>query len=246
MERNADPSATDNYGRTALHIAARNCPPSLSEAVIKFLVQYVDIDARGNREYTALDNVCYSGRLDMVKTLLGLDADIEAEGPEGFTPLLYATHGVRPEIVKYLIQEAGACWAPPNVDESITDVLDGARAANDDQSEEWLARYQECDEFLKNWLQSSYHELFFQSTFQDNLGVPAQASTGWLQSPDIEFKPMSTSEARSFFKRVQQDSRFIADKVLLPPRSADTRTSATPDLPAAALGSPLATDAGDC
>lgn len=180
------------------------------------MAQGVDIEAGDNQGYSALHSACYFGRRDTMEVLLRLGADIEAKGTAGFTPLLSATLGAKPEIVRCLLQE-GAYWDVESAGpEKITDVL--ARAKTEDGDGNPTAEWLECEKFLKNWLDSSYEELFFQHTLYKLLRIATEkcppSMTGWLRAESAI--RLEVPKALSLIRKAERDIQFVDDLHGLP------------------------------
>lgn len=86
----------------------------MNEKIISILRKYSDVpDMHGSQLLTVDDKsvygdqvlhlACVKGDLDDVKILLQSNADINARGEKGFTPLHYAVEQRRIEVVEYLL-----------------------------------------------------------------------------------------------------------------------------------------------
>jgi len=136
VKRGADTKHRNDLGQTALHLVAHKCKKH-SEEIIGFLVEHgIEIDEGDSKGYSALNFACYFGRPDTMRCLLELGANVEFKGGAGFTPLLSATIGVRPKIMRSLLQEYGARWdVEANGPETIIDIVARAKV----EWREWRA-----------------------------------------------------------------------------------------------------------
>ena len=103
LKAGADPEAPNDYGETALHIAAthnRDLP------VIKTLIEAgADPNEPGNLGYTPLHAAAESnGNPEVIKTLIEAGADPSARSERGATPLHYAVHNYKnPEVAEAIL-----------------------------------------------------------------------------------------------------------------------------------------------
>ena len=101
--------------RTVLKLLGRYVDPAWFEAARRgdvaalraFLQQGVKVDARDERDDTALTWAANGGRLEAVRALIEAGADVNARQYEGATPLILAADKGFTDVVKALV-EAGA------------------------------------------------------------------------------------------------------------------------------------------
>jgi ankyrin repeat protein len=68
----------------------------------------IDINAKIASGYTALGYACFRGQLEVAKVLVAAGARVTAQGSNEWGALLSAAWGGRLQVVKYLVEEAGA------------------------------------------------------------------------------------------------------------------------------------------
>lgn len=132
-ERGFDVNVRDPSGQPALFLAIRDQAPRVTEALLKW--PKTNIDARNGQDETPMMLASLRGELELVKRLLAGSADvnkpgwtplhyaatnghvvimrllleqhayIDAESPNGTTPLMMAAHYGSPEAVKLLLEE---------------------------------------------------------------------------------------------------------------------------------------------
>ncbi|KAI1650869.1 uncharacterized protein F4817DRAFT_326027 [Daldinia loculata] len=115
LEMGADIAATNNRGRTALHLAAESHHKEQHQDMVKLLLNYgATPRAVSDGGWTPLHNAAQSGYAPVVTLLLEANADINAELSNGMTPLHWAAFNGFEEIVRLLLTR-------PDVDISIKD-----------------------------------------------------------------------------------------------------------------------------
>ncbi|KAF3054827.1 Ankyrin repeat domain-containing protein 50 [Daldinia childiae] len=115
LEMGADIAATNNRGRTALHLAAESHHKEQHQDMVKLLLNYgATPRAVSDGGWTPLHNAAQSGYAPVVTLLLEANADINAELSNGMTPLHWAAFNGFEEIVQLLLTR-------PDVDLSIKD-----------------------------------------------------------------------------------------------------------------------------
>ncbi|KAL3848241.1 hypothetical protein ACJMK2_019110 [Sinanodonta woodiana] len=105
LVKGTDPNATDSFGYTALHYAAR----SGHYAVCELLLQRganPDIKTKSGG-ITSLHRACYQGHLSIVQILLDYKADPLTADSDGKLPLHKAAENGHVEIVKLLVSQGG-------------------------------------------------------------------------------------------------------------------------------------------
>lgn len=135
LQRGFDPNTRDPSGQHALYLAVREPSAAVARALLQW--PQTDADARNVQEETPLMLACLKGQLDIVKLLLARDADvnktgwaplhyaatgghteimqllldqhayIDAESPNGTTPLMMAAQYGSAAAVQLLL-DAGA------------------------------------------------------------------------------------------------------------------------------------------
>jgi ankyrin repeat protein len=68
----------------------------------------IEIDAKNPKGATALDGACFNGRLKVVKLLVAAGARVNPQASNDWVPLVSAASGGQLQVVKYLVEEAGA------------------------------------------------------------------------------------------------------------------------------------------
>lgn len=111
--RGADPALRDSEGWSALSIAAYNGHAD-TVSLLSAQASPEDID-------DALLVASFGGDLDVLRTLLGQGANINARSPEGKTPLMIASNGGKAEAVRLFLQNQANPYSEDN---------DGRTAAN--------------------------------------------------------------------------------------------------------------------
>jgi ankyrin repeat protein len=78
--------------------------------------QDIDIDTRNEKGLTALDEACGNGHLEMVKLLVAAGAEVNSQDSYDWGPLVSAAARGHLQVVKYLVEKAGADvrWADPD------------------------------------------------------------------------------------------------------------------------------------
>ncbi|KAI1400683.1 hypothetical protein F4819DRAFT_487375 [Hypoxylon fuscum] len=144
LENHADVAATNNRGRTALHLAAESNPKEQHEEMIKLLLNHgANSCAVSDGGWTPLHNAAQSGNAPVVALLLQANANVNAELSNGMTPLHWAAFNGFEEVVQLLLtrpdlnlaikdsfnRTAMLCAAEKNHPE-IVQLLSPARAAD--------------------------------------------------------------------------------------------------------------------
>jgi ankyrin repeat protein len=118
--------------------------------VVEYLLgrQDIDIDAKTPEGYTALDLACLHCQSKVVKRLVAAGARINAQASNEWGPLLSAAVGGSLQVVKYLVEEAGADgrWADAD---GMTVLMSAATEGHLDVVEYLLGR-QDIDMDAKN------------------------------------------------------------------------------------------------
>lgn len=109
----ADIHGRNEFGATALHMAAAaNCPRMTAMLVKEF---GADVSITKNWGDTALHWACSEGHAEMVKLLIvELGADPDIPNHTGATPLHHAAYYGHFEVVRVLVEEIGADMNPVN------------------------------------------------------------------------------------------------------------------------------------
>ena len=102
LQKGAKIEAKDEYGATALLLAARY---GNAETVKLLLDKGAEIEATDKYSSTALLLAAEQGKTEVVKRLLERGANIEAKNQYGSTPLLRATFGGHIEVAKLLLDK---------------------------------------------------------------------------------------------------------------------------------------------
>ncbi|KAK3603757.1 hypothetical protein CHS0354_023371 [Potamilus streckersoni] len=105
LAEGTDPNATDSFGYTALHYAARNGHYAVCELLLQRGAN-PDIKTKSGG-ITSLHRACYQGHLKIVQILLEYKADPLASDSDGKIPLHKAAENGQVEIVKLLIDQEG-------------------------------------------------------------------------------------------------------------------------------------------
>ncbi|ERS98498.1 hypothetical protein HMPREF1624_05282 [Sporothrix schenckii ATCC 58251] len=96
----ADVSASNNRGRSALHLAAE----ANHEAMVRLLLKHkADPNASSDGGWTPLHNAVQNGHAGVVALLLAEDANVNAELSNGMTPLHWAAFNGFEAVVKLLL-----------------------------------------------------------------------------------------------------------------------------------------------
>ncbi|XXH02274.1 hypothetical protein Hte_008643 [Hypoxylon texense] len=115
LENRADITATNNRGRTALHLVAESNHRDQHEEMVRLLLSYgADSCAVSDGGWMPLHNAAQSGYAPVVALLLEADAFVNAELSNGMTPLHWAAFNGFEEIVKLILTR-------PDVDLTIKD-----------------------------------------------------------------------------------------------------------------------------
>ena len=166
MQRGFDPNTPSPDGQHALYLALRDGAPKAARALVDWPA--TKVDARNSHDETPLMMAALKGHLDMVKKLVERDADvnkpgwaplhyaatsghlavmelllehhafIDAESPNGTTPLMMAAHYGTPAAVKLLL-DAGADTTMKN--QQGLSAIDFARRGNRTDAAELIARH---------------------------------------------------------------------------------------------------------
>lgn len=101
LENNADISATDIDGRTALHLASEW---GQQEVVLTLLEAKADVSAKATNGDMPLHSAADYGHCEVVSILLAAKADINAQAADGTTALKLAASFDNREVVKVLLE----------------------------------------------------------------------------------------------------------------------------------------------
>ncbi|KAI1379057.1 hypothetical protein F4677DRAFT_410423 [Hypoxylon crocopeplum] len=144
LENHANVAATNNRGRTALHLAAESNHKEHHVDMVKLLLSYgANSCAISDGGWTPLHNAAQSGYGPIVALLLEANANVNAELSNGMTPLHWAAFNGFEEIVRLILtrpdvnlsikdsfnRTAMLCAAERNYPE-IVQLLSPARAAD--------------------------------------------------------------------------------------------------------------------
>jgi ankyrin repeat protein len=103
-ENNAKIGATNNRGKTALHLAAENN----RIALVKLLLDNgADPAARSDGGWTALHNAAEKGHEEVVTLLLKKNANVNATTSSGMTALHWAAQNGKESMVRLLLKQEG-------------------------------------------------------------------------------------------------------------------------------------------
>jgi len=90
LDNHANVAATNNRGRTALHLAAESNDKEHREDMVRLLLAHgADPGAASDGGWTPLHNAAQSGHLAVAALLLAANANVNAELSNGMTPLQY-------------------------------------------------------------------------------------------------------------------------------------------------------------
>jgi ankyrin repeat protein len=90
LEKHANVGATNNRGRTALHLSVESNDKEHREDMIRLLLAYgADPGATSDGGWTPLHNAAQSGYTSVAALLLEANANVNAELSNGMTPLQY-------------------------------------------------------------------------------------------------------------------------------------------------------------
>jgi ankyrin repeat protein len=105
-EAGADVQCTGPDGMTVLIMAAGMGHVD----VVEYLRgrQDIDIDAKSEKGHTALGYACLQGHLEVAKLLVAAGARVNYQTSNDWGPLVSAAWGGHLQVVKYLVEEAGA------------------------------------------------------------------------------------------------------------------------------------------
>ncbi|KAH9888725.1 hypothetical protein F4778DRAFT_755098 [Xylariomycetidae sp. FL2044] len=118
LNHGANIAATNNRGRTALHLAAESNVKEHREEMVKLLLSYgADPEATSDGAWTPLHNAAQAGFTAVVVQLLQAGANVNAELSNGMTPLHWAAFNGFEDVVRLLL-------ARPDVNLSIKDSFD--------------------------------------------------------------------------------------------------------------------------
>lgn len=105
LKRGASTSWCDQYGWTALHVAAIKG----HKDIVKLLLEFVlDLECRDNEGHTPLHLAVEGGCVEIVEALADRKANLSAKSKKGATPLYMAEVMEYDDIYKFL-SERGAC-----------------------------------------------------------------------------------------------------------------------------------------
>ncbi len=166
LQRGFDVNVRDPNGHHALYLAIRDQSRKVTETLLGW--PKIDIEARNKQDESPLMIAALKGDLELVKRLVSLDADvnkpgwtalhyaatsghvavmrlllekhayIDAEAPNGTTPLMMAAHYGTPEAVKLLLEEG----ADPEIKNKLElSAIDFAQRGNRKESAEIIAAF---------------------------------------------------------------------------------------------------------
>ncbi|RYP80544.1 hypothetical protein DL769_002428 [Monosporascus sp. CRB-8-3] len=109
LANNADIHASNNRGRTALHLAAESNQRDRCEDMVQLLLDSgADPCAVSDGGWTALHNAVQNGHKNIVELLLKTKADVNAQLLNGMTPLHWAAFNGFEDIVRLLLSRPDA------------------------------------------------------------------------------------------------------------------------------------------
>ena len=104
IRNNADIDATNNRGKTALHLAVESKSNRL--ALVKVLLEHgANVHAQSDGGWTALHNAAEKGYDDVASLLLQWKADVNATTSNGMTPLHWSARNGHMNAVNVLLQQ---------------------------------------------------------------------------------------------------------------------------------------------
>jgi hypothetical protein len=110
----------DEYGRTALHLAACNG----QDECVKYCVKMgANVNARTNHGWTPLHIAAMDGRVDFARVFLDADVLVDATDNYGMTPLHFAIDNKRVDVAQMMIDQ-GAKVSNVKLDEYVPAVPD--------------------------------------------------------------------------------------------------------------------------
>ncbi|KAL8820842.1 MAG: hypothetical protein Q9191_007431 [Dirinaria sp. TL-2023a] len=104
IRNNADIDATNNRGKTALHLAVESKNNRL-ELVKVLLENGANVHARSDGGWTALHNAAEKGYVDVASLLLQWKANVNATTSSGMTSLHWSARNGHVDVVKLLLQQ---------------------------------------------------------------------------------------------------------------------------------------------
>ncbi|KAL7621531.1 hypothetical protein AAE478_008856 [Parahypoxylon ruwenzoriense] len=117
LESHADVTASNNRGRTALHLAAESNPnpKEQREDMVELLLEHgADPGAASDGGWTPLHNAAQCGYAPIVTLLLQANANVNAELSNGMTPLHWAAFNGFEDVVRLILDR-------PDVDLTVKD-----------------------------------------------------------------------------------------------------------------------------
>lgn len=166
LQRGFDVNVRDPDGQHALYLAIRDQARKVTEVLLGW--PKIDVEARNSQDESALMMAALKGDLELARRLIGRDADvnkpgwtalhyastnghiaamrlllehhayIDAEAPNGTTPLMMAAHYGTPEAVKLLLEEG----ADPELRNKLElSAIDFAQRGNRKESAEIIAAF---------------------------------------------------------------------------------------------------------
>ncbi|MFN7038168.1 MAG: ankyrin repeat domain-containing protein [Alphaproteobacteria bacterium] len=115
LDKGAGSGTVNNYGETALHLAASLGNMEILEELVKRDVNIRNhIEARDRNGQTALQHAAMFARVEVLKLLLSEGANIEAKDINGRTPLHLAARDWKVETVKLLLEKGANIEAQDN------------------------------------------------------------------------------------------------------------------------------------
>lgn len=105
-ENKADINATNNRGKTALHLAIES--KTNPAALVKMLLENgADVHTKSDGGWTPLHNAAAKGNEDVASILLSWKADVNAATSSGMTALHWSARNGHIDVVKLLLQQHG-------------------------------------------------------------------------------------------------------------------------------------------
>ncbi|KAI1818574.1 hypothetical protein GGS20DRAFT_527661 [Poronia punctata] len=104
LDSHANVAATNNRGRTALHLASESNDKTHREDMVRLLLKHgADPGATSDGGWTPLHNAAQSGHLSVAALLLEANAHVNAELSNGMTPLHWAAFNGLEDMVRLLL-----------------------------------------------------------------------------------------------------------------------------------------------